>query len=91
MSIVDKYNLKASTQFSIAGTEEVTENLQLTQNTTSSAGIVAGRVTSGGTPVEGATVKIFAVNDNPIAHYVTNPLGQYTIPEVIAGSYKITA
>lgn len=91
MSIIDRYNLRASTQFSLAGTEEVTENLQLTQSTTSTAGIVTGRVTSGGTPLEGATVKIFDVNDNPIAHYVTNPQGQYTIPEVIAGSYKITA
>lgn len=91
MPIIDQYNLKASVQFPITGTEEVTENLQLTASTASAAGIVTGTVTSGGTPVEGATVKIFDVNDNPIAHDITNPQGKYTIPDVTAGSYKITA
>lgn len=91
MSIIDRYNLKASTQFPISGTEEVTKNLQLTASTASSAGIVVGTVTSGGTPIEGATVKIFDVNDNPVAHDLTNPEGKYSIPDVIAGSYKITA
>jgi len=91
MPIIDKYNLKASGQFPITGTEEVTESLQLTASTASSAGVVTGTVTSGGTPVEGATVKIFDVNDHPIAHDLTNAEGKYTIPEVVAGSYKITA
>ena len=91
MPIIDKYDLKASAQFPITGTEEVTENLRLTESTSSSAGVVTGTVTSGGTPVEGATVKIYDVNDNPIAHDLTNSLGKYTIPEVVAGSYKITA
>lgn len=91
MPIIDQYNLKASIQFPIAGTEEVTENLQLTASTASSAGVVTGTVTSGGVPIEGATVKIFDVNDNPVAHDLTNPEGKYTIPEVVAGSYKITA
>ena len=91
MPIIDQYDLKASVQFPIAGTEEVTENLQLTASTASAAGIVTGTVTSGGTPIEGATVKIFDVNDNPIAHQLTNPQGKYTIPDVVAGPYKITA
>lgn len=91
MPIIDQYNLKASAQFPIIGTEEITENLQLTASTASSSGVVTGTVTSGGTPVEGATVKIFDVNDNPVAHTLTNPLGKYTISEVVAGSYKITA
>ncbi|MGE4354688.1 MAG: carboxypeptidase regulatory-like domain-containing protein [Oscillospiraceae bacterium] len=91
MPIIDKYNLKASVQFPITGTEEVTENLQLTVSPAAAAGIVTGIVTSGGVPIEGATVKIFDVNDNPIAHDLTNPQGRYTIPEVAAGSYKITA
>ncbi len=42
-------------------------------------------------PIEGATVKIFDVNDNPIAHDLTNDLGKYIIPEITAGSYKIIA
>jgi 5-hydroxyisourate hydrolase-like protein (transthyretin family) len=91
MPIIDQYNLKASAQFPIVGTEEVTENLQLTASTVSSSGVVTGTVTSGGTPIEGATVKIFDINDNPVAHDLTNPLGKYTIPDVVAGSYKITA
>ncbi len=91
MPIIDQYNLKASVQFPITGTEEVTENLQLTASTASAAGVVTGTVTSGGTPIEGATVKIFDVNDYPIAHQLTNPQGKYTIPDVVAGSYKITA
>lgn len=91
MPIIDQYNLKASVQFPITGTQEVTENLQLTVSTASSAGVVTGTVTSGSTPVEGATVKIFDVNDNPIAHGLTNSQGKYTIPDVVAGSYKITA
>lgn len=91
MSIIDQYNLKASVQFPINGTEEATENLQLTASTAASAGIVTGTVTSGGNPVEGATVKIFDVNDSPIAHTLTNAQGKYTIPDVVAGSYKITA
>jgi 5-hydroxyisourate hydrolase-like protein (transthyretin family) len=91
MPIIDQYNLKAGVQFPITGTEEVTENLQLTASSASSAGIVTGIVTSGGLPIEGATVKIFDVNDNPIAHDITNPQGRYTIPDVTAGSYKITA
>ena len=91
MPIIDQYDLKASVQFPISGTQEVTENLQLTASAASSAGVVTGTVTSGGLPVEGATVKIFDVNDNPVAHDLTNPEGRYTIPEITAGSYKITA
>ena len=91
MPIIDKYNLKASVQFPITGTEEITENLALTASVAASTGVVTGTVTSGGTPIADATVKIFDVNDNPIAHTTTNPQGKYTIPEVVAGSYKITA
>ncbi len=91
MPIIDKYNLKASVQFPITDTEEITENLQLAASTASATGVVTGEVTSGGTPIEGATVKIFDVNDNPIAHDLTNPQGKYTIPGISAGAYKITA
>jgi len=91
MLIIDKYNLKAGAQFPITGTQEVTENLQLTASTIASVGVVTGTVTSGGVPIEGAIVKIFDVNDNPIAHDITNNQGKYIIPEIVAGSYKITA
>ena len=91
MPIINQYDLKASVQFPISGTQEVTENLQLTASTAAASGVVTGTVTSGGLPVEGATVKIFDVNDNPVAHTMTNPQGKYTISDVVAGSYKITA
>lgn len=91
MSITNQYDLKASAQFPLSGTEEVTQNLQLTPSTALSVGVVTGTVTSGGTPVEGATVKIYDINDNPIAHDITNAQGKYTIPEIAAGSYKIIA
>jgi hypothetical protein len=88
MPIIDKYNLKAGEQFPISGTEEVTENLQLTVSAAAAAGIVAGTVTSGGVPVEGATVKIFDVNDNPVAHDLTNPEGKYTIRKSLRARIK---
>lgn len=92
MSTIDKYNIKASLQFVVSGTEEQTENLQLTASTISAEGIITGTVTSSATtPISGATVKVFSSSDVPVAHAITNPLGQYTIPAVVQGSYKVIA
>ena len=91
MSQIDQYDLKASAEFPISGTQEVTENLQLTASTISASGVLTGTVTSGGTPVEGATVKVFDISDNPLYHGNTNSVGQYTIPDVVGGTYKVTA
>jgi len=92
MATIDQYNLLASDPFVINGTEEVTENLQLTPSTTSQEGVITGIVTaSGGAPLGGATVKVFSSADVPIAHAVTNPQGRYTIPSVVSGSYKVVA
>lgn len=92
MATIDQYNLLASDPFVINGTEEVTENLQLTQSTTSQEGVIAGTVTAqGGAPLEGATVKVFNSADVPIAHAITNPQGRYTIPSVVSGTYKVVA
>lgn len=92
MSTIDRYNLKASEQFVVSGTEELTENLLLTASTTSEEGIITGTVTSSDTtPVSGATVKVFDSSDVPIAHAITNPQGQYTIPSVVKGTYKVVA
>jgi len=91
MAKIDQYNLKASSEFPLSGTAEITQSLALTPSATSTAGIVTGTITSGGVPVVGATVKIFDVSNNPLFHDVTNPEGKYTIPEVVAGSYVITA
>ena len=91
MALIDKYNLQASVQFPVSGTEELTENFNLVLSTTSQEGVISGTVTSGGSPVEGAVVKVFDSFDNPIAHVITNPQGKYTIPAVVSGSYKVTA
>ena len=91
MSLIDQYKLLASEQFAISGTEEVSENLQLAASSLPQVGVVTGTVTSGGVAVENAVVKIFDVNDNPIAHQLTNAQGKYTISDVVQGSYKITA
>jgi 5-hydroxyisourate hydrolase-like protein (transthyretin family) len=91
MPIIDQYNLQASLQFSITGTEEITKDLQMTASTTAAAGVVNGIVTSGGSPVEGATVKLYTVNDIPVAHDITNANGRYTLSNIVPGSYKITA
>lgn len=93
MATIDQYNLKASEQFIISGTEEVTENFQLISSTTAEEGIITGTVTSSldSAPIEGATVKIFNSSDIPVAHAITNPQGQYTIPTVVKGTYKVVA
>ena len=91
MSTIDKYNLKASLQFPVSGTEELTENFQLTASTASEEGIISGTVTSGSMPVDGATVKVFDSSDTPIAHAITNPEGKYTISAIVKGTYKVTA
>lgn len=93
MAKIDQYTLKDSPVFSIAGTEEKVENLQLTLSPTSEEGVVTGTVTTGSpaAPVANAIVKIFDTNDMPIAHAITNPQGIYNIPAVRKGTYKITA
>lgn len=91
MSTIDKYNLQASDQIPISGTEEKTKNFQLVASTTSQEGVITGTVTSGTTPLSGATVKVFNSADTPVAHAVTNPEGKYTIASVITGSYKVVA
>lgn len=91
MATIDKYNLQASPNFPISGTEEITENFKLIASTTSEEGVITGTVTSGITPLEGATVKVFDSSDTPIAHAITNSQGKYTISSIIKGSYKVLA
>lgn len=92
MATIDRYNLKASDPFDVIGTEELTQNFQLTASTTSEEGIITGIVSSSSaTPIDGATVKVFNSSDTPIAHAKTNPQGQYTIPAIIKGTYKVVA
>jgi len=91
MAKIDEYNLKATTEFPLVGTEEVSEDLVLTESTASSTGVVNGTVTSGGSPVTGATVKLFDSSGNPFAHDTTSTQGKFSFTQVAAGSYTVTA
>ena len=91
MPYKELYELGYTPEFSITGREEITENLDLSVNPAASSGILSGTVTSGGTGVAQATVKVYDVNDNPVEHTNTGPNGQFTIAAIPVGSYKVTA
>lgn len=91
MAFRDIYEIAYTPQFDIKGREEITENLNLSQNPISTSGNLTGVVTSEGTGLSDATVKVFDINDNPIEHTNTGGNGQYTIANLSAGSYKVTA
>lgn len=91
MSSKDEYVLGYSQQFNITGREEKTEDLNLTINPIANSGNLTGTVTSGGSPVAGATIKVFDTNNNPIEHTTTGGNGQFTITNLPAGSYQVLA
>lgn len=91
MSKIDEYVLQPSVQFPLSGTTEQTEDLQLTLSPVSASGVLTGTVRSAGQPLPGATVKVYDTNNIPYAHATSGPNGQYTISEVTAGSYRVTA
>ncbi len=91
MAFIDLYTVGYSPEFGITGREEKTENLNLAQNPVVNSGNLTGTVTSGGSGVSGATVKVYDINDLPVEHTNTGGNGQYTIANLPAGSYKVTA
>ena len=91
MAFIDQYTVGYTPQFDITGREEITENLDLAANPVATSGILTGTVSSDGTGISGATVKVFDVDDNPVEHTNTGGNGQYTIAGLPAGSYKVTA
>lgn len=91
MAYKELYKLGYTSTFDITGREEITENLNLTANPSATSGILSGTVTSGGSGLAGATVKVYDVNDNPIEHTNTAATGKFTIANLPVGSYKVTA
>lgn len=91
MAFRELYNLGYTPTFDMTGRQEITENLNLAANPTAASGILSGTVTSGGSGLAGATVKVYDVNDNPVEHTNTGGNGQFTIPNLPVGSYKVTA
>ena len=91
MAYIDKYLVGYTPQFDVTGREELTESLALVVNAAVSSGTLKGTVTSDGTGLSGATVKVYDINDNPVEHTNTGGVGQYTIANLPVGSYKVTA
>lgn len=91
MAFKEVYNLGYTPTFDMTGREEQTQNLNLTVNPMAVSGILSGTVTSDGSGVAGATVKVYDVNDNPVEHTNTGGNGQFTIANLPVGSYKVTA
>lgn len=92
MAFIDKYELGHSQEFNIVGRQEQTEDLRLSPNPVSTSGNLTGTVKdTNGNAVNGATVKVLDINNNPIEHVNTGAQGQFTINNISAGSYQVVA
>lgn len=86
----DMYGLEYSAGFAVQGTQEIDVNLNLTPAPPPPA-TVFGTVTDGVNPIPNATVKLFDSTGTPFQHTVSDVTGQYTLNDVPAGSYTISA
>ena len=86
----DLYGLQYSDRFSLQGIQEAEINLNLTP-APPPAGTITGTVTNGTDPIPNATVKLFDSTGTPFQHTVTGADGLYTLNDVPAGSYTISA
>ena len=84
------YGLEYSDSFSLQGIQEAEVNLNLTPAPPPSA-TITGVVTDGTDPIPNATVKLFDSTGTPFQHTLTDAAGQYTLNDVIPGSYTISA
>lgn len=98
MPLINLYNIGSCENFSVTGREDFTKNLNLVTNPSATSGTLTGTVTSEGTPIIGATVKLFDSNNNPIEHTTTIesdnsevPSGSYTFNNIPIGSYNVIA
>ncbi len=87
-------NLNVSNEFILNNNEENID-LSLNQETSSNNGSVTGTVydtvVGTGTPVSGATVKVFTSDGIPYAHTITSIDGKYTIDNLPIGMYLVAA
>lgn len=86
----DLLALEYSPSFTLQGIQEANVNLQLPPVTAGFA-TVYGTVTDGTNPLADATVKLFDSTGAPFQHTLTDAAGQYTLNDVPAGTYTISA
>ncbi len=88
----DEYLLNYSDKIDLSLNEEVVTNIELEEASEVNQAGVEGRVVdSSGTPIEGATVKLFDLDFNPIIHTTTDVYGLYLFSDLEAGEYLIYA
>lgn len=86
----DLLALEYSPTFTLQGIQKANVNLQLPPVSAGFA-TVYGTVTDGTTPLADATVKLFDSTGAPFQHTLTDAAGQYTLNDVPAGTYTISA
>lgn len=92
MNKQDNYLLNYSDDVVLNNLEEVVVDLSLESvDIVSTGGCTGVIVNSTGVEVEGATVKIFDLNFNPIKHTMTNSAGVYSITGISSGEYIVYA
>ncbi|MCM3340776.1 carboxypeptidase-like regulatory domain-containing protein [Paenibacillus sp. MER TA 81-3] len=94
MTIRDLYTLTASAPFSLESRETEDISLLLTKVPPSLNTLLSGKVVkaAGGEPIEGATIKVFSSDLEPLYHTLTDAEGNYSFVNVIPpGTYKVAA
>lgn len=91
----DNLRLNVSTNFNLVNNNEEDVTLVLSEATQTNTGSVNGTVfetsIETGTPISGATVKVFTESGVPYMHTVTDEKGNYSINDLPVGIYKIAA
>ena len=86
----DLLALEYSPSFELQGTQEAAVNLELPPVPVGFA-TVYGTVTDGTVPLADATVKLFDNTGAPFQHTLTDASGQYSLSNIPAGTYTISA